>query len=251
MSGRPPDAERRARQRLAGHGVLVLYEDNHLLGLMKPAGLLSQGGPEGEPHLVSLIEAYRREAQGKPGRAYVGLVHRLDRNVSGALVVAKTSKAASRLTHAFKTRDGRLTKTYLAWVQGVPSPSEAELVDRVRRERGVTMRVSAADTSAPEARLRYAVAGRSTTAARLDIELGTGRTHQIRAQLAWSGHPLWGDAKYGGPKGTRPALHAHRLSFPHPVGGETVVVQAPLPRDLLDLDVRLGIEPPWAEPTDA
>ncbi len=251
MSGRTPDTERRARRRLAGHGVFVLYEDNHLLGLMKPAGLLSQGGPEGEHHLVSLIDAYRREAESKPGRAYVGLVHRLDRNVSGVLVVAKTSKAASRLTQAFKTRDGRLTKSYVAWVQGVPSLPEAELVDRVRRERGVTLRVSVEDKSAPEARLRYVVAGRSPTAARLDVALGTGRTHQIRAQLAWSGHPLWGDAKYGGPKGTRPALHARRLAFAHPVGGAAIVIEAPLPRDLLDLDARLGIEPGYVETTDA
>ena len=244
MSGSSSPAGERARQRLAGHGVVILHEDNHLLGIAKPAGLLSQGGPEGERHLVSLLDAYRREAESKPGRAYVGLVHRLDRNVSGVLVVAKTSKAAARLTAAFKARDGHLAKSYVAWVQGTPTLERGTLVDRIRREGGVTRRVSADDRSAPQARLAYAVEGRGTTASRLAIDLGTGRTHQIRAQLSWIGHPLFGDTKYGGPKGVRVALHARRLAFAHPVGGEHVVLEAPVPRDLLELDARLGIDPP-------
>lgn len=248
MSNSSAAPREQARQRLAGHGVLVLHEDNHLLGIVKPAGLLSQGGPEGERHLVELLDAYRRESESKSGRAYIGLVHRLDRNVSGVLIVAKTSKAAARLTTAFETRDTRLLKTYLAWTKGIPEVESAELVDRTRREGGLTRRVTLDDQSAPEARLTYSIDGRGTVASRLRIELGTGRTHQVRAQLSWIDHPLYGDPKYGGPKGARPALHAWRLEFDHPVGGERLTLEAPIPRDLLELDARLKISPPAARP---
>ena len=122
----------RARARLAAAGVEVLHEDHLLLGVAKAAGVLSQRGPQGETSLVERIDEYRREAEGKPGRAFVGLVHRLDRNVSGAMVVAKSSKAASRLSAAFRARaasaslpTSQVEKTYLAWVAGAPPPAAA------------------------------------------------------------------------------------------------------------------------------
>ena len=125
-----------ARRRLKRAGVEVLLEDNHLLVVNKPAGLLSQGGPRGETSLVELLEAYRREAEAKAGAAFVGLVHRLDRNVSGVVATAKTSKAASRLARLFRERDAALAKDYLAWVVGTPTAPGGELRSRLLREGG-------------------------------------------------------------------------------------------------------------------
>ena len=243
MSPHAEDARTQARRRLAADGVHVLFEDNHLLVVSKPAGLASQGGDGIDVHLVTLIDAYRQEAEGKPGRAFVGLVHRLDRNVSGVLVLAKTSKAASRLTERFRSRDADLKKIYVAWVDGRVEADEAELVDRLIRDGKVTRRAGSGD-DAREARLAFRVEGRGPRTSRLRIELGTGITHQIRAQLALYGHPLVGDAKYGGSQGLRPALHASRLVFPHPVGGPDVDVSAPLPRQLRRLDRKKQVEPP-------
>jgi 23S rRNA pseudouridine1911/1915/1917 synthase len=215
--------------------VRILFEDNHLLVVSKPAGLLSQGGPRGETSLVDLIQEYRRQAEGKPGRAFVGLVHRLDRNVSGCLVVAKTSKAASRLSAAFRRRSG-VVKTYLAWVAGVPSPRRGTLEHELVRAAGVTRPTHADDEAGRAARLHYEVVAAGSRTARLEIVLETGRTHQIRAQLAAAGHPLLGDRKYGGPRGPRPALHAWRLAIAHPVGGAPLSFEAPIPEDLRRLD---------------
>lgn len=240
------DARLSARRRLAAAGVEVLLEDNHLLVVAKRAGLASQGGPGLRDHLVSRVEAYRREAEAKSGRAFVGLVHRLDRNVSGVLVVAKTSKAASRLTDRFRSRDADLCKVYTAWVDGRVEIDDGELVDRLIREARVTRRAADGDEGARKARLAFHVEGRGPRTSRLRIELGTGITHQIRAQLALYGHPLVGDAKYGGSQGVRPALHASRLVFPHPVGGATVDVCAPVPEALRRLDRRKHVEPPVA-----
>jgi 23S rRNA pseudouridine1911/1915/1917 synthase len=234
---------REARSPLARHGVAVLHEDNHVLGVSKPAGLLAQGGPKGVLSLVDLVEAYRRETEGKPGRAYVGLVHRLDRNVSGALVIAKTSKAASRLSEAFRERSPGLRKTYLAWVEGVPLEPRGVLEHRLTRAARVTREADEGDEDARPARLVYEVEGWGPNVARLRIDLETGVSHQIRAQLAAAGHPILGDEKYGGPRGDRPALHALRLAFPHPVGGRPVELVAPVPEDLVLLDRALGLRP--------
>jgi 23S rRNA pseudouridine1911/1915/1917 synthase len=220
----------------------VLYEDNHLLLVDKPAGLLSQGGPRGETSLVEAVERHRRETEGKPGRAFVGLVHRLDRNVSGVVAVAKTSKAARRLSEAFRDRAPGLEKTYLAWVAGVV-PEDARLASRLVRRSGVTHE-DEETAGGREARLSFKVGGRGRNASRLEVALETGVTHQIRAQLAARGWPLLGDVKYGGPRGPRPALHSWRLKVPHPVGGRPVEAVAPVPQDLRALDRRLGIVPP-------
>lgn len=233
-----------ARRTLFRRGVIVLYEDNHLLGIAKPAGLLSQGGPKGEIALPDLLDTYRREAEGKPGRAYVGLVHRLDRNVSGTMVVAKTSKAAARLSAYFRERVPELGKTYLAWVERVPHDERGTLVHVLRREGGVTKPAAEGDPDGREARLRYEVVGRSQRGARLRITLETGLPHQIRAQLSLAGHPLFGDTKYRGPDAKRVALHAAALAFPHPVRGDLVEIAAPVPYDLQKLDARLAMQPP-------
>lgn len=243
MQAGPTPPRDAARERLRQHGVTVLFEDNHLLGLCKPAGLLSQGGPQGIVCLPELLDAYRREAEGKPGRAYVGMVHRLDRNVSGVMVVAKTSKAAARLAAAFRERAPGLCKTYLAWVRGRPATREAQCVHRLRRSAGVTRAAPAGDTTAREARLTYTVEAQGPVAARLRVVLETGLAHQIRAQLALVGHPLLGDRKYGGPRGPRLALHAHSLTLPHPTSGAPLTITAPLPTLLRALDEDLGLRP--------
>ncbi len=235
-----------ARRRLERAGVEVLLEDNHLLVVSKPAGLLSQGGPTGETSLVELLEAYRREAEAKSGAAFVGLVHRLDRNVSGVVATAKTSKAASRLARLFRERDPALSKDYLAWVAGVPADPGGELRSELLRQGGITRAVGDEGDEGPgrEAHLVWTLLARGPKAARLRVELKTGITHQIRAQLSTLGFPLLGDAKYGGPPGKRVALHAWRLAFPHPVGGAGMEALAPLPADLLALDKRLRLDPP-------
>jgi 23S rRNA pseudouridine1911/1915/1917 synthase len=238
-----PDDIQGARRTLARRGVLVLHEDNHVLGVCKPAGLLAQGGPPGATPLTHLVEDYRRQAEGKSGRAYVGLVHRLDRNVSGAMVLAKTSKAAGRLAAAFRDRVPLLRKTYLAWVVGHPA-EEGHLVHRLRREKGITKLAAPGDTDGREARLSWRVEARARLASRVRIELDTGLPHQIRFQLAFAGHPLYGDVKYGGPAGRRPGLHALELVVPHPVGGAPLLLHAPVPEDLYRLDKRRGMDPP-------
>lgn len=243
-----PDPERRAAAAaaLARSGVEVLLEDNHLLVVNKPSGLLSQGGPGAETNLVAVLDDYRRAAEAKPGAAFVGLVHRLDRNVSGVLVVAKTSKAAARLSALFRERAEGLAKTYLAWVAGVPARSQGEAHDQLARAGGVTHVADDEEEPGRAAHLSWEVVAEGRTAARLLVDLHTGVTHQIRAQLAALGHPLLGDPKYGGPPGPRPALHALRLAFPHPVGGARVAVEAPVPQDLVALDRRLAMRPPVA-----
>lgn len=223
---------------------MILYEDNHLLCIAKPAGLLSQGGPKGKATLPDLLDAYRREAEDKPGRAYVGLVHRLDLNVSGAMVIAKTSKAAARLSACFRDRVPELAKGYLAWVERVPEPQSGALVHVLRREGGVTRLAAAGDTDGRTARLHYEVEATSLRGARVRVALETGLSHQIRAQLALAGHPLFGDVKYRGPHAKRVALHAAVLEFPHPVGGAHVSLGAPVPADLRALDARLHMRPP-------
>ena len=234
---------RAARHALMRQGVVVLYEDNHLLGISKPAGIVAQGGPDGTVPLTDLLDRYRQRAEGKPGKAYVGLVHRLDRNVSGAMVVAKTSKAAARLSEAFRDRVEELEKTYLAWVERIPREAEVELVHRLRREKGITLIAAEGDDDAKTARLRYRVVGRGDHCARLEIALRTGLPHQIRVQLAHVGHPIWGDVKYGGTPWGRLGLHALRLVVPHPIGGELVALGAPVPKELGELDERRKVEP--------
>lgn len=236
-----------ARRAMAKRGVPVIHEDNHVLVVSKPAGLLSQGDRSGKTSLVEVVEQYRQEAEGKPGRAYVGLVHRLDRNVSGCVVIARTSKAAARLSALFRERSDELAKTYLAWVDRPAKEDGARLVHRLRREGGVTKEAAAGDPDGREAVLDYVVEARSHRASRLRIRLGTGLPHQIRAQLYLAGHPIVGDLKYQGPPGRRPGLHAVGIAFPHPTRDARVEVAAPLPEDLLRLDARLALVPGVAD----
>lgn len=227
-------------------GLEILYEDNHVLVVNKPAGLLSQGDKSGHSSVVDWVEAYRRASEKKEGRAFVGIVHRLDRNVSGAMVVAKTSKAAGRLAEQFRSRHDALEKTYLAWVDRPMEQDAGELVHMLRRQKGMTRAAGDGDPDARRAELRYEVEARSHRASRVQVQLVTGIPHQIRCQMFLAGHPLVGDFKYKGPPGKRPGLHSLVIAFEHPTKKTPVRVAAGVPADLVKLDTRLGLSPPVA-----
>jgi 23S rRNA pseudouridine1911/1915/1917 synthase len=238
-------------------GLNVLLEDNHLLVIDKPAGLLSQSAEAGDDNAVVRAGAYLRDRYQKPGNVYVGLVHRLDRNTSGVLVLARTSKAAARLAEAFSGANAadtqsasarRAAKTYLAVVRGAP-PVEGRLEHAlVELEQGVRV-VAPGTPHARRAALLFRRLAVASDHALLEVTLLTGRKHQIRAQLAAARHPLVGDVRYGprspgAPVLPRPALHALRVAFEHPVARTPVVVEAPLPPDLEALLKTLGLKLP-------
>ncbi len=228
-----------ARARTALRGVPVLFEDNHLLALDKPAGLLTQSAEAGDDNLLERAREYLRRAGDKPGKAYVGLVHRIDRNVSGVVVLARTSKAAARLTKAFAGRD--VDKRYVAVVEGL-TPERGELRDRLQLDEG--SRRSVRREAGQDARLEFERVGQGAGRSLLVVRLHTGRRHQIRAQMALADHPIVGDPLYGRRSDTigRPALHALSVSLEHPVRHEPLIVSAPVPPDLRALMDRLGME---------
>ena len=213
----------------------ILYEDNHLLAINKPANLLVQGDRTGDRTLLDLARASLKDRHAKPGQVYLGLVHRLDRPVTGVIVLARTSKAAGRLSRQF--REGLVRKQYLAVVQGAPPVGGDELMHHLAASgdrHGVTRAAVAPFAGSRPARLRYLVTGRAPGRSRLEIELLTGRRHQIRAQLALVGWPVLGDVKYGARRESALAgiaLHAWRLTLDHPVGGAPLHLEAPLPAD--------------------
>lgn len=203
----------------------ILYEDNHILVVAKPPGMPSQGGRSAVPDLVGWLKRDLALRHGKPGEAFLGLVHRLDQPVSGLMVFAKTSKAASRLSLAF--RDRKVSKLYLAIVMGEPPADRGEFCDKLsRREVGGKVRLSD-EADAYEARLGWQVLSRSGEGeeALLLVDLMTGRRHQIRVQLSGHGLPILGDRRYGlldsrDQAVPTIALHACGLTFPHPVRPE-------------------------------
>lgn len=217
----------------------ILHQDNHCLVLDKPAGLLSQGDSSGDPSVVDLVADYLRVTFHKPGNVFVGLVHRLDRPTSGAILVARTSKAATRLADQF--RKGQIRKTYLAVVEGPGRiDPEGEMVDwLVKHEPTNTVAAVPPGTpGAQDARLRYRVLDRRVDRAVVELTPTTGRGHQIRVQLASRGLPLVGDRKYGSKvrldaSDGRPriALHARRIEFTHPTRPEILAIDAPVPAD--------------------
>jgi 23S rRNA pseudouridine1911/1915/1917 synthase len=216
----------------------ILYEDNHCLAIDKPAGLLTQGNVTGEPSLIEEARAYLKARYRKPGNVYVGLVHRLDRPVSGVVLLAKTSKAASRLSEQF--REGRVEKVYWAAVEGVVAAEEGQWVDFLRKDqhRNVVAVVPVGATGGKEARLAFRVLGQEQGRTALELRPLTGRSHQLRVQLASRGLPIVGDRKYGARSSLRAldgkprvALHARALSFEHPTRREAILVVAPLPAD--------------------
>jgi len=213
---------------------VVLYEDNHLLVVNKPTGMLVQGDSSGDECVLDLMKTFVARRDVKPGKVFMGLPHRLDRPVSGVLVLAKTSKALSRLSASFREREVR--KIYWAVVCNSPGENSGVLVDWLRKdERTNTSRwVKAGSAGSKEAQLHYCVLASSKRYWLLELELYTGRHHQIRAQLSAKGCPIKGDLKYGANRSNRGGgihLHARRLIIPHPVKAISVEVTAPLPED--------------------
>lgn len=208
----------------------VLHEDNHLIAVMKPAGLLTQGDASGAPSLMDATKAWLKEKYAKPGNVFLGLVHRLDKPVAGVVVFAKTSKGASRLSEQFRTR--AVKKIYHAIVERTPVPGEATLSHYLGGEGGEGVSVSDRELPGTKpARLRYRVIETWGERALVEITLETGRKHQIRAQLGHIGSPIRGDVKYGAserlPDGAI-ALVAKRLELRHPVRqDETIGIEVP------------------------
>jgi 23S rRNA pseudouridine1911/1915/1917 synthase len=218
----------------------VLYEDNHLLAVSKPAGLPTQGAAAGKPSVVTQAKAYLKRKYHKSGNVYLGVVSRLDSPVSGAVILARTSKAAARLNEQFRGR--HVEKIYWAIGEGRVEPPCGQLVDFLAKDernkrmavvaktqkRGKTVQAQGQKASLSYRRLKV-VLGNSL----LEIALETGRKHQIRLQLAARGHPIIGDRKYGSkqafPRGI--ALHCHRLVIDHPVKKTRLEVTAPLPKN--------------------
>lgn len=212
------------------HGVKVLYEDNHIIAAVKPAGVLSQGDGGTGPDMLTILKAYIKEKYQKPGEVYLGLVHRLDRPVSGVMVFARTSKAASRLSE--QIRQGRVDKIYRCVVEGVLEGS-GRLENYISKDEDRNI-VTVIDIPKPGYKacyLDYKAIGSKEGLTLVEVKLWTGRPHQIRSQMAHSGYPLIGDQKYG-KKDNRTkdiALQAFRLSFEHPVKRENITFEAPCP----------------------
>ena len=214
----------------------VLYEDNHIIIVSKRAGEIVQGDKTGDVPLSETVAAYLKEKYAKPGNVFVGVPHRLDRPVSGVVVLAKTSKALSRLNEMFRV--GSVDKRYLAIVKNSPKQPEGRLENwLVRNEK--QNRSYAYDKEVPgskQAILNYRLVASSVNYHLLEVELLTGRHHQIRCQLAKMGCPIKGDLKYGAersnPDGSI-SLHAFHVTFEHPVSHQMIDVKAPLPDDPL------------------
>lgn len=209
----------------------VLYEDNHLLVVNKPAMLPTMGVADSKPSLLKAAKEYVRHKYRKPGNVYLGIVSRLDTPVTGVTLLARTSKAASRLAAAFRERD--VEKVYWAVVAGEAQPKRGTLEHYVRKdERHRKMHVTHAECKdAQRAVLRYCVLRASREYSLIEIMLETGRKHQIRVQLAKHGFPILGDRKYGSEQAfaTGIALHARRLTIAHPTRAERLTFTAPLP----------------------
>ncbi len=210
----------------------VLYEDNHLIIVSKTTSEIVQGDKTGDTPLSETVRQYLKEKYQKPGNVFVGVTHRLDRPVSGLVVFAKTSKALARLNDMF--RAGEVEKTYWVIVKNMPPDPEGELTHYlVRNER--QNKSYAYDSEKPgskKAVMRYRLIGRSDNYCLLEVELMTGRHHQIRCQLAKIGCPIRGDLKYGFARSNPDGgicLHARSIRFVHPVSGKTIEVTAPLP----------------------
>ncbi|NLF67887.1 MAG: RNA pseudouridine synthase [Candidatus Anammoximicrobium sp.] len=209
----------------------ILFEDNHLLAMVKPAGLPTMGVAAGRTSLVTIAKDYLKRKYGKPGNVYLGVVSRLDSAVSGVIILARTSKAASRLSEQF--RCGEVEKIYWALVESRPEAVESVCVDWLRKDEPQRRMVvcGAPQPGAQLARLRYRTLRTMPGNTLLEIHLETGRKHQIRVQLAHRGCPVLGDRKYGAttpfPHGV--ALHARQLDLQHPVRKVPLRLEAPLP----------------------
>lgn len=211
----------------------IVYEDNHLLVVNKKVGQLVQGDKTGDSSLLELIKDFIKKRDEKPGNVYLGLVHRIDRPTSGLVIYAKTSKALSRLTQMVKNRE--IKKTYWALVTKTEIPSTQRLVDHLRKNEKNNKAIVFPKFSegTKEAILTYHIIKTLDNFMLLEVDLETGRHHQIRAQLSKIGASIKGDLKYGSARSNPDGginLHARKLNFIHPVTKEEVEIIAPLPK---------------------
>lgn len=208
----------------------IFFEDNHLLAVYKPSGLLVQGDHTGDISLLDLGKQWIKARYHKPGNVFLAMVHRLDRPVAGVILFARTTKAAGRLAKQF--RDRTVRKRYLAVVHGRLHNRSGRLIHHIVREHNHSRVVPSAITNSQEARLSYKVLDSSEQRSLLQVKLETGRRHQIRIQLAQLGHPILGDLRYGASKPLpqkQIALLAQALSVDHPTLDKRLTIQSPEP----------------------
>lgn len=210
----------------------ILYEDNHIIAVYKRSSDLAQGDKTGDVSLDTEIKKYIAEKYKKPGEVFLGVVHRLDRPVSGVMLFARTSKALTRLNEMFKTQ--QVKKTYLAIVKERPPEDEARITHYLKKNEAQNKSYvyDSEVKGSKEASLTYRLKGRSERFYLLEVELHSGRHHQIRAQLAKIGCPVKGDLKYGFPRSNEDggiSLFARRLEFVHPVKKESIKITAHFP----------------------
>lgn len=225
----------------------ILFEDNHLIIINKKAGEIVQADASGTIPMPENIKAYLKQKFNKPGNVFLGVVHRLDQPTSGAVIFAKTSKALTRLNKMLKLRDIR--KTYLSIVNQTPEPKEATLTHFLWRNQknNKTTTFSKETENSKKAILNYKVMDQSENHALLEIDLITGRHHQIRAQLQAHGNSIRNDLKYGAKRINSNYegifLHAFKLNFIHPVGKEEIEIKAPIPWPEIEVK-KLGLSLP-------
>lgn len=212
----------------------ILFEDNHLLIINKKAGELAQGDETGDASLIDILKEFIKKRDKKPGNAYLGLIHRLDRPTSGILMFAKTSKALTRMNEIFKGRE--VKKTYWAIVEKKPE-KEFERLEHYLKKNPKNNKTTVYTTPTKDAKiaiLEYKLKGHLDNYSLLEVDLFTGRSHQIRAQLSFIGHAIKGDLKYGAKRSNPDAsisLHARKITFDHPVTKKNVEITAPPPNE--------------------
>ena len=215
----------------------VLYEDNHIIAVNKTCNEIVQGDKTGDTPLSEIVKVYIKEKYNKPGEVFLGVTHRLDRPTSGVVLFARTSKALTRLNEMFKSHE-QIRKTYWAIVQGTPKVPEARLDNYLIRNEAQNKSYIAKSGAkeAKQAILSYKTLAKGEHYTLLEVNLETGRHHQIRCQLAAIGCPIKGDLKYGA-KRSNPdggiCLHAQQIEFIHPVSKQDICITAPVPNDSL------------------
>jgi 23S rRNA pseudouridine1911/1915/1917 synthase len=221
------------RKPFTAKGLVVIYEDNHLIAVNKPVGDLVHGDETGDDTLADAVKQYIKVRYEKPGDVFLGVIHRLDRPVSGVVIFARTSKALTRMNE--KMRDKAITKKYLAIVQHRPDPLSATITHHLVKDetKNVVRAYASRKAGTKESTLSYEVFGELEGRVLLDINPLTGRSHQIRAQLAKIGCPIVGDLKYGAEAPLQDksiALHCKEMTFEHPTKEEVITITADPPK---------------------